>query len=98
MNNWKTIETAPKDGTWVMLCGGTTEEHFSEETISRVVSAQWTTYLNWSDGLRYGRWQFAWFDGGYYGAYRSPTHWMPLLSLPNVAVSHAAATSRKPQP
>ena len=73
------METAPKAGTWILLVGG---ESSDEEGGSRVVVGQW------SDDL-YGhktepRWMFAWYDGGYYGEYDAPTHWMPLPAPPEV--------------
>lgn len=82
MNNWQPIETAPKDGTWVFLCGGKTDDE-SAATIadlSRPVVAQWSTWLNGQ--TTYGRWQFCWFDGGYDGEYERPTHWQPLPEPP----------------
>lgn len=77
MTGWQPIETAPRDGRWVLVCGGTPADDFSEK---RPAVAQWTDDLN-------GRktewhWQFAWYDGGYYGVYESPTHWQPLPPPP----------------
>lgn len=76
---WQPIETAPKDGTWVLLAGG--ECDGDEGDAQRIVTGQYTDYLN-------GRktewhWQFCWYDGGYYGNYEDPTHWMPLPEPPN---------------
>ena len=74
---WLPIETAPRDGTWVLLCGGKTDSSEYHKNKTRPVVGQWT---NWLNGQKYdkGRWQFAWYDGGYYGEYEGPTHWMPL--------------------
>lgn len=72
---WQPIETAPKDGTWVLVWGGETDEmmDISREECRRVVTAQYS----------YVRWQFAWFDGGFYGKFdKPPTHWMPLPEPP----------------
>lgn len=81
---WQPIETAPKDGTWVLLIGGIC---FDEDDrcidSSRPVVGQWTCHLNGEDDPRYGRWQFAWYDGGYYGEYKGPTLWMPLPLQPS---------------
>lgn len=72
---WQDISTAPRDGTWILVkCDGDIDEGDD-----RLISAQWTNNLN-------GRttdwhWQFAWFDGGYYG-HVEPTHWMPLPAPP----------------
>jgi hypothetical protein len=72
---WQPIETAPRDGTWVLLTGG---ECFGEDDGERTVVAQWDEYGG-------GTWHFAWYDDGYYGAYYGPTHWMPLPAPPESA-------------
>lgn len=73
---WRDIETAPKDGTWVQLYGGAIEYRWDGDSEPPVVVGQYTTEMN------QGCWQFAWYDGGYYGEYRDPTHWMPIPELP----------------
>ena len=74
-SEWHPIDTAPRDGTWVRLCGGTCVDDEGAPT-SRQVVGQWTRYRN-TELLAKGRWQFAWYDGGYYGEYSAPTHWAP---------------------
>lgn len=81
MGEWQKIETAPKDGQWILLCGGCC--HGDESDSARMVSAQWTRWLNGRLSDSSGWWQFAWYDGGYYGEYKNPTHWMPLLEPPH---------------
>lgn len=57
---WKPIETAPKDGTWVLVYG---EGIVSGEDDPRNIAvAQYTDYLN--GGKTRPHWQFAWYDGG----------------------------------
>ena len=77
---WQPIETAPKDGTWVLCYGLAHDEDASEP---RIFTAVWT---NWRNGkkLKNWWWQFAWFDGGYYGECE-PTHWMPIPAPPQVS-------------
>jgi len=77
MSEWQPIETAPKDGTWILVCGGRTED---EEVTRTHAVAQWTDDLNGRKTKWH--WQFAWYDGGYYGFYENPTHWMPLPEPP----------------
>ncbi len=72
--NWQPIETAPKDGTWILLAGGETDD---EAEVRSIVAAQWAKEMPPS-----GRWHFAWYDGGFYGKYLNPTHWMPLPPAP----------------
>jgi hypothetical protein len=70
---WQPIETAPKDGTWVLLTGGDIDYGWDGGFKPSVVSGQWADT----------RWQFAWYDSGYYGEYENPTHWMPLPPPPS---------------
>lgn len=77
--NWQPIETAPMDGTWVLLCGGTTTEEDIElyedikaQDTKRPVVAFW----------HQDEWCFAFWDGSWYERYKRPTHWMPLPKPP----------------
>jgi hypothetical protein len=79
---WLPIETAPRDGTWVLLAGGRCQDESGGQDERRVVSAQWTNHLNGRTGAEYERWQFAWHDGGYDGDYENPTHWQPMPAPP----------------
>lgn len=78
---WRPIETAPKDGTWVLVTWAENAGSSGDDEGSQpAVVAQWTTLCN---GMTVkGHWQFAWFDGGYYGHIYQPTHWMPLPPPP----------------
>ena len=72
-NEWQPIETAPKDGTWVLIYTVNVGDEVGQRNMC---VAQWSNYLN--GRTVEPRWMFAWFDGGYYGACDEPTHWMPL--------------------
>ncbi len=74
---WQPIETAPKDGTWILLCGGRIEYGWCQE--DEKPSAVVAQYAGLSKNPV---WQFAWYDSGYYGKYIEPTHWMPLPKPP----------------
>jgi len=76
MNEWQPIETAPKDGTWVLVFGSISDE--GDERTTAV--AQYTDDLNGRKTR--GHWQFAWYDGGYHGWVGNATHWMPLPEPP----------------
>ena len=78
MSDWQPIDTAPKDGTWILLGGGRTDDEKGDRSIA---VGQWTNYLNGSETEWH--WQFAWYDGGYYGFYEEPTHWMQLPKAPD---------------
>ena len=64
---WQTIETAPKDGSWVMLAGGDVYGMWDGDEPPCVVGQ----HVN-------DAWHLAWYDGGWLGEYFWPTHWMPL--------------------
>jgi len=86
-NTWQPIETAPRDGTWVLLAGGECEFNEESDSKGRAVTARWTTEFSCRDTS--GRWQFAYYDSGVYGEYENPTHWQPLPSPPITPDPHA---------
>lgn len=79
--DWQPIETAPKDGDWVLVYGnvwageisGIVKNDFGEISIAR-----------YSDGKSDfpGEW---WHDAGgdAYACWCQPTHWMPLPEAPH---------------
>jgi hypothetical protein len=70
---WQPIDTAPKDGSWVLLRGGhTTEDDYSREgvRVDRPVTAFW-------DEARKS-WAFCYWDGAWRENYENPTHWRSL--------------------
>ena len=83
---WQDIETAPRDGTWILLCGGRTDEDFylrdEPEAQSRIVSAFWLLSPRGDgDGEE---WSVGFWDGSWRTGYENPTHWMPLPPPPSV--------------
>lgn len=76
LNFWKPIASAPLDGTWVLLRGGLCVDESDDP--DRPVTAQYSDYLNGRTSPKHERWMFGWFDSGYVGEYRNPTHWAPI--------------------
>ena len=73
---WQPIETAPKDGTYVLLGGG---KYFCEEHacyINGSAVAAFTTDSAWLIAAPAGG--FVWVT------YKEPTHWMPLPPPPKI--------------
>lgn len=88
---WQPIETAPKDGTDVLITGGTywydaetfqTEYPFSQVKIARHYKGQ----DEWNGG-----------HGSEYDAeyWHKPTHWMPLPPAPSEARSTLDAVNKE---
>jgi hypothetical protein len=77
---WQRIETAPIDGTWVLLTGGELWDQRGDGREHPCVVAQWRIQNRAKEwGGPFGEWFVAQFDGGcgeifYYDA----THWMPI--------------------
>lgn len=75
MREWQTIETAPKDGTWILVYG----EKYGDEDGPRFFVIKWVTNIG-------GVWEYidsttrklvekdwsGWSDNF------APTHWMPM--------------------
>ena len=82
MSIWRPIETAPRDGTWVLLAGGKCYGD-QGDNIGRVVSAQWTEHKFGRTHPALGRWMHSWYyDGGYFGEYEHPIYWAPIPEPP----------------
>ena len=73
---WKPITDAPRDGSWLLLKGGSMDYDWDGESEPPAVVGQYIEVT--TGGAREGCWQFAWYDSGYYGEYRNPTHFMSL--------------------
>ena len=69
MSTWQPIATVPKDGTWVLLTGGT---DYGDDEIGPAVVGHWID----------GYWSYAYWDGGWRSAYHEPTHWAPIPKGP----------------
>lgn len=65
---WRTIDSAPRDGTWVLLRGGEPDE--LPDQPYPCVAAWWSA--------EFEAWTFGWFDSNWRQSYNSPTEWMPI--------------------
>lgn len=75
MNEWMPIETAPKDGTPLLLYGGdhdSPSDYWGEELPSNIAVAWFCNK----------KWRYCSYHSGYYGEWVNPTHWMPLPNPP----------------
>ena len=75
--NLKPIETAPKDGTWILLIGGYDVDAGDYFHMPAVV-AFWEPMSKYSDGA----WRYCFWEGDWRSEYCNPTHWMPLPEPP----------------
>lgn len=97
--NWLPIDTAPKDGTWVLLKGGEadgpTDDNWAPTKPTPMVVAFWDTW-EWQPGE--GHWAFAYWDMDWYSEYKDPTHWMPLPSIDQVRSTPATTPAAESDP
>lgn len=75
---WIPIETAPKDGTWVLLYG---KEPWPErdDNLQSIVTGFWNADSQFGDG----EWAFCYWDSDWRSTFK-PTHWQPLPPAPSV--------------
>lgn len=76
MSEWQPIETAPKDGTMVLLCSA--KKHLLMG-VGRYVPIK---ELGGESEHHYERWQDS--NGFFWQYLKKPTHWMPLPTPPKV--------------
>lgn len=72
---WQPIETAPKDGTTILLASG-----------KYVLTGYWETDPGWAWKFDGPCWGICEVEDDYYSVYKFPdwpTHWMPLPEPPN---------------
>ena len=77
MSEWKTIDSAPKDGQYLLVCGGDTSTVYRDYEIPDDLVMVVARYDSGKE-----QWRFAEYDGGYLGEWPVPTHWMPLPAPP----------------
>ena len=83
MTDWQPIETAPVDGTWVLITSYNTA-NWSDGVDRSYWQTQSAHYINgaWVIGT-YADSQYGYMEVEYYTPYASgPTHWMPLPAPP----------------
>jgi len=86
MSEWKPIETAPKDGTDIIL-GAPAQEYQGNPTEPRSTIGHWATdeecqvYAGDVGECEYVEPYWVSWDGGF-AAENPPTHWMPLPKPP----------------
>jgi len=81
---WQTIDSAPKDGTWVLVSPGenqlVTIGSFTGVTGEQLINRQWVKFSGWVDIEK-----DCWMSYGdccseHYNIW--PTHWQPLPEAP----------------
>jgi len=90
LNEWQDISTIPdsikKDGTWILLTGGKTNEDDYSNQIKddpdRPVVAKWGgIFLEKSEDEGEFHWLYDYWDGSWFSIYENPTHYK-LLDKP----------------
>jgi hypothetical protein len=78
VDDWRPIESAPKDGTFCLLTGGAFWDQDFETFVVDNQPQQPAVVGFWLDYC----WCYAFWDSEWRSVYYNPTHWMPLPGLP----------------
>jgi hypothetical protein len=73
-DKWQPIETAPKNGTWIILTGGDAEFDDYKREVQNTVGFPPASVAFWHEDY----WTLCYWDGEWRTEYGSPTHWKPL--------------------
>ena len=76
MPGWQPIETAPKDGSAVMIYGPQAGEISGPSDLPCICLASWTGQGD------YEGFEWSTLDGDYYTVWVKPTHWQPMPAPP----------------
>lgn len=88
MIEWRPIETAPRDGSVVLLCGGKTSEWMiGDDRIDQLLALRPVTgfWRKDEDEFNDNVWCVFYWDSGWRSTYDNPTHWSPL-NLPEGSI------------
>jgi hypothetical protein len=81
--DWQPIETAPHDGTWILLCGGKCTGEGPDPWQAACVTACWDAENYYARReMRAGSWVRSYWDAWHLCLYDAPTHWAPLPKGP----------------
>lgn len=80
--SWQPIETAPKNGTWILLRGGSVDTSVYNPDVVGPMNPAVVAFWHIWDFSQNAEWAFSFWDGEWYSSYDNPTHWMPLPSDP----------------
>jgi hypothetical protein len=65
---WQPIESAPKDGTWILLRGGDDRENYVGPCVAAFFETRGNLY----------EWVYSFWDGDWRSSYENPSEWMPI--------------------
>ena len=80
---WKPIETAPRDGSWFIVCRAGENDSYEVGCYSPLMGDK---FVEAGEGL-YRKEKQSIYDWNGFDNFHRATHWMPLLPIPAASVS-----------